>query len=200
MDGIDWAASAMAAARARLDISTTNLANVSSDGFRKAVARGVLTTSGARIVSEASSEHGGLRRTGRDFDIAIVGDGAFRLRGAGGAISTTRNGAFTREVDGSLRNDAGCALLGLRGPVRVPDGAKIDEVGRVMLGGKQIDRIVVGVGASVRTGFLESANVNAIDEMVNVLAAQRSFESAEKVVSAIDQARQKASNELARLK
>lgn len=200
MDGIDWAASAMAAARARLDISTTNLANVSSDGFRKAVARGVLTPSGARILTERSSEHGGLRRTGRDFDLAIVGDGAFRVKGVDGAISTTRNGAFTRAFDGSLRNDAGATLLGLSGPVRVPEGATIQSDGRVMLAGKQIDRIVVGAGASVLTGFLESANVNAIDEMVHVLAAQRSFESAEKVVSAIDQTRQKASNDLARLK
>jgi flagellar basal-body rod protein FlgF len=200
MDGIDWAASAMSAARARLDISTTNLANVSSDGFRKVVARGALTAHGAAIVSQRSSEHGGLRRTGRDYDIAIVGDGAFRVRNSGGAISTTRNGAFTRAADGSLRTDAGAALLGLRGPVRVPDGAKIDDAGRVMLAGKQIDRIIVGAGASLRTGFLESANVNAIDEMVNMLAAQRSFESAEKVVSAIDQTRQKASNDIARLK
>ena len=190
----------MAAARARLDISTTNLANVSSDGFRKAIARGVLTPSGARILAERSSEHGGLRRTGRDFDLAIVGDGAFRVRGTDGAISTTRNGAFTRAFDGSLRNDADATLLGLHGPVRIPEGAAIQSDGRVMLAGKQIDRIIVGAGASVRTGFLESANVNAIDEMVHVLAAQRSFESAEKVVSAIDQTRQKASNELARLK
>ncbi len=200
MDGIDWAASAMAAARSRLEISTTNLANASSDGFRKIVAHGLLNASGARIVSEQSSAHGGLRRTGRDFDIAIVGDGAFRIKDPGGAVSTTRNGAFTRSVDGSLRNDAGAALIGLRGPVHMPDGATIDNAGRVMLAGKQIDRIIVGAGASVRTGFLESANVNAVEEMVNVLAAQRSFESAEKVVSAIDQTRQKASNEIARLK
>lgn len=200
MDGIDWAASAMAAARSRLEISTTNLANASSDGFRKVVARGLLSASGAKIMTEQSPAHGGLRRTGRDFDIAIVGDGAFRIRDRDGAISATRNGAFTRAIDGSLRDDAGASLIGLRGPVRIPDGATIDNAGRVMLAGKQVDRIIVGVGASVRTGFLESANVNAVEEMVNVLAAQRSFESAEKVVSAIDQTRQKASNELARLK
>lgn len=35
MDGMDWMASAMRAARAQLDTATNNLANVGSDGFRR---------------------------------------------------------------------------------------------------------------------------------------------------------------------
>lgn len=200
MDGIDWAASAMTAARSRLEISAGNLANVSTDGFRKAVAHGALTATGAHVSAQTSFEHGALRPTGRPYDLAIVGDGAFRLRDASGGVTTSRNGAFTRAADGTLRNDAGAALVGLHGAVRVPDGASIDSSGRVMLGGKQIDRVFIGAGASVRAGFLEAANVNAVEEMITLVAAQRSFESAEKVVSAIDQARQKASNDVARLK
>ena len=200
MDGIDWAASAMTAARTRLEISAGNLANVSSDGFRKAVAHGQLTASGASVQATVSTEHGGLRRTGRPYDLALVGDGMFRMRSSLGAISTTRNGAFTRAADGTLQNDTGARLIGLHGAVRVPLGATIDETGRVMLAGSQVDRILVAGKAQIRTGFLESANVNAIDEMVNLVAAQRSFESAEKVVGAIDQVRQKASNDVARLK
>ena len=69
-----------------------------------------------------------------------------------------------------------------------------------MLGGKPIDRILTVGYATVRSGFIETANVNAIDEMVNVLTSQRSFESAEKVVSAIDGVRQKNANEVARIK
>lgn len=200
MDGIDWAASAMTAARSRLEISASNLANVSTDGFRRAVAHGALTASGAHIDVRNSLEHGALRPTGRPYDLAIVGDGAFRLQDASGAVSTSRNGAFTRAADGTLRNDAGAAVLGLHGAVRIPDGAAIDPAGRVMLADRQIDRILIGAGATVRSGFLEAANVNAVDEMITLVAAQRSFESAEKVVGAIDQARQKASNDVARLK
>lgn len=200
MDGIDWAASAMAAARTRLDVATGNLANVSSDGFRKIVAHGVLTGRGVRIVQSAATEHGMLRRTGREDDLAVSGPGAFRVRDGDGRVSTTRNGAFVRERDGRLRDDAGRTLQGLHGDLRVPLGATIDERGRVLMGGTQVDRIPLAPGASLRTGYLEAANVDAIGEMVDVLTAQRSFESAEKVVAAIDGARQKASNDVARLK
>jgi flagellar basal-body rod protein FlgF len=200
MDGIDWAASAMGAARARLEIATGNLANVSSDGFARIVARGNLGANGVRIVAQQSREHGPLRHTGRDLDFAIVGDGDFRVRDASGRIIATRNGAFTRDRDGTLRDDAGRVLLGRHRPLRVPEGATIDERGRVMQDGREIDAMPLASGARLRTGFLEAPNVNAIDEMVDVLTAQRSFESAEKVVAAIDGDRQKASNDVARIK
>ncbi len=190
----------MVAARTRLDIATENLANVSSDGFHAALARGTLTAAGVEIARVATRDHGAFRHTGRPYDFAILGDGAFRVRGADGAVTATRNGAFERDRDGVLRDGAGGALLGLRGPLRVPLGATIDERGRVMLGGKQFVLILTGRDATLRNGFIETANVNAIDEMVNVLTSQRSFESAEKVVAAIDGVRQKSSNEVARIK
>jgi len=49
-------------------------------------------------------------------------------------------------------------------------------------------------GSSVHAGFLESSATNAIAEMIDVVAAQRSFESAEKVVAAIDGASRKAAD------
>jgi flagellar basal-body rod protein FlgF len=194
MDGIAWAASAMVAARSRLQIASENLANVSSDGFRRTIARGLMRPSGVAIERRPAASHGSLRRTGRDFDLAIVGNGTFRVRGVGGAVSSTRNGAFTRERDGILRNDSGDTLLGSNGPLRVPDGARIDTNGTVRANGRTIDRLPLPVGSRVHTGFLESANVDAIAEMIDVLSAERSFESAEKVVAAIDGTRQKSSD------
>jgi len=200
MDGIDWAGSAMTAARTRLDIATGNLANVSTNGFQKIVAHGTLTARGAVVEPLRAAEGGAIRHTGRPYDLAIVGGGVFRVRDEAGNVSATRNGAFSRERDGSLRDDAGRTLLGLHGILRVPEGATLDDRGRVMFGGRQIDRIPVDPGASIRSGYLEAANVDAIGEMVDILSAQRSFESAEKVVAAIDSTRQKASNDVARLK
>jgi len=162
----------MVAARTRLEIATGNLANVSSGGFREILARGRLTAHGAEVRGVVSSAHGSLVHTGRPSDLAIVGDGTFRVRDANGRVLETRNGAFTRDRAGVLRDDAGRALIETK----------------------------LAAGASVRTGFLETANVNAIDEMVNVLAAQRSFESAEKIVAAIDGTNQKAANDVARIK
>jgi flagellar basal body rod protein FlgG len=108
VDGIAWAASAMVAARTRLEIATENLANVSTDGFRPVAARGFLTALGVKIARERSSESG---------------------------------------VSGS------------------------------------------GTPAS---GLHSSNGVDAISEMIDVLAAERSFESAQKAVVAIDLSRQKA--------
>jgi flagellar basal-body rod protein FlgF len=200
MDGIAWASSAMIAARTRLEIATDNLANVSSDGFRGALARGTLTAHGVEIARVTSPAHGAYRHTGRPYDFAIVGEGAFRLRDAGGNVTTTRDGAFERDRTGVLRDAQGRALLGLHGPLRVPDGAIVDERGRVLRGLTQIDRIVIGTNATLRSGFIETADVDAIGEMVGVMTSQRSFESAEKVVAAIDGVRQKNSNDVARIK
>ena len=190
----------MIAARSRLDIATGNLANVSSDGFHAVVARGRLTGHGVEIAQSSAPGQGVFRHTGRPFDFAIVGDGAFRLQDHRGRVSATRDGAFERDRFGALRDAQGRVLLGLHGPLRVPGGATIDERGRVLLGGKQIDRIAAGRDATLRSGFLETSNVDAISEMVGVLTSQRSFESAEKTVAAIDAVRQKSSNDVARIK
>ena len=141
-----------------------------------------------------------LQKTGRPFDLAILGGGVFRVQDESGTVRATRNGAFVRERDGHLRDEAGRVLLGLHGALRMPEGATLDERGCVTLAGRLIDRIPIDPGASVRIGYLETANVDAIGEMVDILTAQRSFESAEKVVAAIDGVRQKASNDIARIK
>lgn len=190
----------MAAAQSRLDIATGNLANVSTAGFQKVVARGVLSARGVRVLQTISPAHGPLYRTGRAYDLAIAGGGAFRLRDERGTVSLTRDGAFTRARDGTLRDDAGRMLLGLHGVLHVPHGASIDERGRVVLAGRHLDAIPIAREATLHAGYLEAANVSAIDEMVDVLTAQRSFESAEKVVAAIDGTRQKSSNDVARIK
>ncbi|HEY8314430.1 MAG TPA: flagellar basal body rod C-terminal domain-containing protein [Candidatus Baltobacteraceae bacterium] len=172
MDGIEWAASAMAAAKTRLDIATQNIANGSSDGFRRAQARGSLTERGVRVDAVRDSAQGALRRTGRTDDFAIAGGGYFVVRDDRGRQAHSRNGAFVRDRFGHLRDALGRAFEGTH----------------------------LAPGASVRRGFLESSNVNAIGEMIDVLTAQRSFETAQKTLSAIDQTRDKAANEVARLK
>ncbi len=101
----------MVAARTRLEIATENLANVSTDGFRRIAARGFLTAGGVSIVRERSPKQ---ERTFRDAS------------------------------------------------------------------GHALPRPQLSNG------------VDAISEMIDVLAAERSFESAQKTVLAIDQSRQKA--------
>jgi flagellar basal-body rod protein FlgF len=199
MDGSAWAASAMVAARARLEIATQNLANVSTDGFRPFAARGFLTALGVAIGKERTREQGALRRTGRDLDLAIIGNGAFRVRDAAGRVCETRTGGFVRVANGILRDSAGRTLLGLHGAVHVPEDAHIDERGRVIAGQRVVDALALPPDSRVQSGFIEASGVDAIAEMIDVLAAERSFESAQKAVTAIDSSRQKSA-EAARVK
>jgi len=166
MDGITWAGSAMEAAQSRLDIATGNLANVSTGGFEPLVARGTLTKSGVAISAERAERHGALRPTGRDLDWAIAGDGAFVVRERNGTLARTRDGAFVRNRDGSLS----------------------DPLGRTLV------RTDLSRGSIVRHGFLETSGGDAIGEMIDVVWAQRSFESAQKAVSAIDSTRERAAD------
>jgi flagellar basal body rod protein FlgG len=201
MDGITWAGSAMVAARTRLEIATQNLANVSSDGFSRIAARGSLTRAGVAVARERIATHGALRRTGRDLDLGIVGPGAFAVRDAAGTVGTTRTGSFTRAVDGTLRDAAGRTLLAGGHALHVPENARIDERGDVISGdGRTVARLALPAGSSVHAGFLETAGVDAIHEMIDVLCAERSFESAQKVVTAIDGTRAKSAGDVARVK
>jgi flagellar basal body rod protein FlgG len=201
MDGIAWAGSAMIAARTRLEVATQNLANVSTDGFVRVAADGFLTPHGAEVGRRKVASHGALRRTGRDFDLAIVGAGAFGVRDAAGATIATRAGGFARERNGTLSDAAGRTLLGNGHALHVPDGARIDERGNVVApDGGIVDRLPLPAGSSVHAGFLENAGVDAIHEMIDVLSAERSFETAQKVVSAIDRTREKSSGDVARVK
>jgi flagellar basal-body rod protein FlgF len=192
VDGTAWAASAMVAARTRLEIATENLANVSTDGFRRELARGFLTPAGVAIAREPAREHGALRHTGRDLDLAIVGEGAFRVRDGAGRIGTTRAGAFVRRPDGTLCDADGRTLLGSNGPLHFPQDARIEQDGRILAGARQVDALPIPSSSRLQHGFLEASGVDSIAEMIDVLAAERSFESAQKALTAIDLSREKA--------
>lgn len=183
MDGLEWTASAMQTARARLEIAARNLANASTDGFRKTVARIALTAQGLVTKKTISHEQGALRHTGRALDLAIAGEGSFVVGG-----ERTRNGAFVRDAEGYLADDRGNRVQGSHGFVRVaPDG-------------KLLDRIPLPYRSHIVSGALESPNVNAVGEMVAVLDAQRAFETAQKALLSIDETRAKSANEVARLR
>ena len=200
MEGIGWAASAMNAARTRLDAAAENLANGSTNGYRNSDVHGFLTARGVVMQRSRSTAQGALLRTGRQFDLAIVGSGTFRVRDGAGGVHATRGGAFLRDRFGRLVDDSGRVLLGTRGAIVVPDGAVIERTGAVTRNGAVLNRIALPNGSSVRSGFLEESNADAIGEMIDVLSAQRSFESAQKVLSAIDQTRERANTQVAQMK
>lgn len=115
---------------AQTDMSTisNNLANVSSDGFKKTrsdfadvmatnfytdpktqVGMGVKLTQNVQQFGE-----GNLKTTGGALDLAISGDGFFTVQtgsGSSGAQAYTRNGSFTVGQDHTIIDSQGSALL-----------------------------------------------------------------------------------------
>lgn len=200
MDGMTWMASAMHAAQAQLDTAAHNLANVGSDGFRRVRSTLVFTERGL-VAGETSGEtsgagQGGIHETGRRFDLALLGPGAFGLDGG----ATTRAGSFVRDRDGWLRDPGGRRLHGERGALRLSAEASVGADGVVRDGGRILDRLPLPPGTYLRSGALEASNVDAVGETLAILNAQRSFETAQKTFVAIDETRDKAVNDVVRLK
>jgi flagellar basal body rod protein FlgG len=189
-----WMGSAMRAARTELDVATHDLANASSNGFRTAVADVRLTPRGLAVATHASSEQGALRMTGRSFDLALLGPGAFHV-----GNGTTRGGAFSRDREGWLVDDRGRRLHGACGALRVSADARIDGDGLVHDRGRVVDRLPLPAGTHLQSGALETSSVNAIDQTLAILTAQRAFETAQKTMLAIDATREKAANEIGRV-
>ena len=188
-------ASAMHAARSELETATHNLANASSDGYRRFSAHLALTDRGLVPSQTRTFEQGALRQTGRVLDLAILGRGSFQLEG-----EHTRSGAFVTDRNGYLANDRGSKVIGANGPIRIGDATTIASDGMVRDHGRIVNRIPLPPGSSLQTGALEASNVNAIGESLAILEAQRAFETAQKTLVAIDESRQKSVNDVARLK
>jgi flagellar basal-body rod protein FlgF len=200
MDGIELMATAMHAMQKRVDIAAGNLANVSSDGFRRSVARVAFGGSGVVTTAEADATPGVLRRTGRGLDLAVPGAGGLLVRDAAGRVALVRSASFHPAADGVLRDARGRALLGEAGAVRARGDAQVDARGAVSEGGAVIARLRVAPGTVLESGALEGSNVDAIGEMVDLLAAQRAFETAQKALGALDEIRSHATADVARVK
>ncbi len=188
-------ASAMQAARSQLETATHNLANVSSDGYRRATSQLGVTAHGIAAREVRTFEQGAIRHTGRSFDFALLGAGSFHV-GQG----STRNGAFSVDRAGFLSDARGRRVHGTGGAIRVEPGTTIDGDGLVRTGGRVVNRIALLPGTKLQSGALEASNVDPIGETVHILDAQRAFETAQKVLVAIDETRQKAVNDVVRLK
>lgn len=131
------AATGMAAQQRNLEIIADNLANADVAGFKGSAATfASIASAGGSLGTAAAGEHvmfaqGKLERSGGPFDIAIDGAGFFAVSDERGRIAYTRNGEYSRDPDGALRNAQGCKLAGVHVPAEAlsldvsPDGTVI---------------------------------------------------------------------------
>jgi len=94
-------------------------------------------------VSRTDFSQGPLQQTDNALDLAIAGDGFFKIRTDNGDFYS-RDGAFTLNNEGLVVNGRGQFLLGDGGPVAIPPGASsvvIDSQGQIFADNLLVDTI-----------------------------------------------------------
>jgi flagellar basal-body rod protein FlgG len=185
------------------------------DNKRPDIPDGRTMTETSSIITDFSK--GALMKTGNPLDIAINGEGFFAIE----SDLYTRNGNFTIDNEGNLVTQDGKKVLGSGGPVSVQGGKiEINESGEIFVDGISVDTLRIvnfkdkyvlqkqssgmfatddqgeEVNSGVSQGYLETSNVNAVREMVEMIRNMREFESYQKMISAFDDASAKTINEL----
>ena len=169
-----------------------------------------------------------FEETGLTLDFAIQGEGFFAVQtNNNNQIGYTRSGSFTLDNEGYLcLNGLGRVLSDQGEPIQLPtDLINADETGALFtsdvqqgfLGrigvyafpdNQQLERnengLFVGNGAQLNTEAvihhrtIERSNVNMIQEMINMMSAQRALQSAAQMSRIYDQIITKATTDLGR--
>jgi flagellar basal body rod protein FlgG len=181
-----------------------------------------------RVMSPAVDPRAGaLQSTGRGTDLALSGRGYFVVQDSEGNPFYTRNGAFRLDDTGQLVDAAGNAVQSSGGPINAAGGVlSVDVDGTVSIDGAPRGRLKVVDFArpqdlthrgdnlmqagdleptdvdpseiTVMQGFLEGSNVDPVQTLVDMIAAQRAFELGSKVMQANDEMLGRSVNTLGR--
>lgn len=146
-----------------------------------------------------------------------------------GRLLYTRNGAFRVDEEGYLATAGGYRVLGEQGDIFIGEAElrfQVSGDGSILIDNEQVDKLrlaefsnlddlyketddmfVDGAGTAERAsatiaaqGFLEGSNVNAIDEMVNLISTTRAYEANQRLIQAQDELLSKAVNEVGSIK
>jgi len=212
--------------RRELDIVANNIANANTTGFkaeelmvRTEPARPARTLGGTNPVKFVLDDgvtrdfsQGAMTKTGGDFDLAIEGQGFFKVQTAGGE-RYTRDGRFTTNPEGKLVTQGGAPVLdegggeilidpklgavsigkdGLvsQGQVRVGKIGVVStqDLSALRKDGDNLYRNVANVtlqpapSAVVHQGMLESSNVQSVVQITKLIEVQRAYESMAKMM------------------
>ncbi len=217
----------------RYSVIANNLSNSQTVGFKKdnLVFRKVIDKASNRIKSEEtgrtliSFQQGELQTTGNPLDIAIEGEGSFKIRTPQG-IRYTRAGRFELNNDRVLVNGSGFPVIGRGGEITLSGkDISIEKDGSIQVDGSVTGQLAVVTlpdpnllrkegqtlmrldvpqeetedsEGRVIQGALESSNINTVEEMMKMLDSLRTYESCMKVIQANDELNAKAVNEVGR--
>lgn len=168
-----------------------------------------------KMESKTSFEQGPLRQTNNKFDLALEGPGFFAVQTPWG-ISYTRAGNFRLDAEGTLVTAEGFQILGEGGPIQIESSQDftVTPEGIVISQGTEVDRFSIteferpdlltktgstlfnapreaGVQAAESTkihqGSLEEPNTNMIKLLAEMIHAQRSFETYQRIIKMSDE-------------
>ncbi|WP_406242646.1 flagellar basal body rod C-terminal domain-containing protein [Tissierella carlieri] len=171
--------------------------------------------------------NGGLIDTGGTLDVAIKGNGFFKIQGENGETLYTRNGSFAI-TEGYLTDLDGRRVLGRNGTIFLGNGTiDILSDGEIQIDGNPVDTLdIVDINnkeflrkrgdnifymadntvaeenifdGEILQGYLEGSNMNPISGMVEMINLLREFEANQKVIRMQDEMLEKAANEIGRV-
>ena len=236
----------------RMDITTENMANVNTNGFKRDhvvshqfsdVMMSRLNDPGLRMFKSmpvgkinpgvfvddvfTAFTQGAMEQTENPLDLAINGTGFFVVN-LNGEELFTRDGAFTM-LNGLLLTAEGGRVQGQNGDIVLPEGyIVINEEGRIFVNGEYIDTLritnfnrdglhslrkmednfyraseftegnEIPFEGLIAQGFLEGSNVNIVQEMVQMIANSRAYDTNARMITVQDGTLQKAVNDIAR--
>lgn len=246
------AATGMNGQQANIDAISNNLSNVNTTGYKQQRVEfedliyqnvklagtpatedtvtpvGIQQGTGVKVGATQRLMHqGSLQNTGVDTDVAIVGEGFFRVQQYDGSYVYTRDGSFKVDSTGQLVTSNGLRVMP---EIILPDGydvttLNITQTGKVSVkvdggndpvdvGQLELYRFPNAVGlkaegdnlfresnasgeaiagrpgyegfGDVRHKFLEMSNVSVVNEMVQMIVAQRAYEFNSKAIQTSD--------------
>jgi flagellar basal-body rod protein FlgG len=207
----------------RLNQVSNNLANVDTPGYKKErvafqealiTARNGYQRIGKTTVVKTDQQQAATQLTGNPLDMAITGDGYFKIQTAQG-IRYSRAGNFQINGQGEMVTPHGDPVVGQSGTIIIngkqvtiaPNGAvNVDgqEVGQLDIvtfsdtsdlskEGKNYFQRKEGGGQEIKAsnfavqqGFIEKSNVNSITEMTTMMELLRTYETQQRVIRTID--------------
>jgi flagellar basal-body rod protein FlgG len=170
---------------------------------------------------------GGMNPTSGPLDVALQGEGFFAVSD-GQNTYYTRNGHFQLSAEGKLITAQGYAVQGDGGEILLPPGnVVIGTGGEIAVDGRSIGKLKVvaveepdtlakvdsamfmspsggaqekeATGTTVHQGFLETSNVDAMREMVEMISIMRNYQISAKSLQAEDETLQKTVTDIGRV-
>ena len=127
---------------------------------------------------------GSLQNTEVATDIAIVGEGFFRVQQYDGSFAYTRDGSFKIDSSGQLVTSNGLRVLP---EIILPENFQLETLSVSNASGAAFAGRPGFEGNGVtKHKFLEMSNVSVVNEMVQMIVAQRAYEFSSKAIQTSD--------------